>query len=482
MEVIHERVAGLDVHKNSVVACLRSHSGKSAARECRSFGTTTDELLALLEWLTTSGCQAVAMEATGVYWMPIYKILGDGDFPVLVANAAHIKAVPGRKTDMNDAMWIADLAAFGLIKASFVPGEYVHELRTLMRTRKQLVREQTSHVQRIQKTLTEANIRLDSVISDIMGLNGRRMIEAMIGGQRDPRKLAALADKRLKATAKELYDALHGRLTDHHRFLLKLHLKQWDALDVSVQTIDREVDARLGKIQAARPTVDTQPAANAEAVEAKPIKVKRTKTKTAKTEEVKTEEVKAEEVKTEEVKAEEVKAEEVKANDNGVSKLVDLLSTIPGVSRVSALTILSEIGPDMSRFPTAGQLVAWAGMCPSQNESAGKKKGSRLRKGAPWLKTMLVQCAWAAKRAKSSYYRAQFYRLQARRGPQKAICAVAASILTAIYHMINNGSPHKDLGIDYFDRRTPETKAKRLAAQLGKLGYQVTLTQAAQAA
>ena len=454
MEVIHERVAGLDVHKNSVVACLRSHSGKSAARECRSFGTTTDELLALLEWLTTSGCQAVAMEATGVYWMPIYKILGDGDFPVLVANAAHIKAVPGRKTDMNDAMWIADLAAFGLIKASFVPGEYVHELRTLMRTRKQLVREQTSHVQRIQKTLTEANIRLDSVISDIMGLNGRRMIEAMIGGQRDPRKLAALADKRLKATAKELYDALHGRLTDHHRFLLKLHLKQWDALDVSVQTIDREVDARLGKIQAARPTVDTQPAANAEAVEAKPIKVKRTKTKTAKT-------------------------EEVKANDNGVSKLVDLLSTIPGVSRVSALTILSEIGPDMSRFPTAGQLVAWAGMCPSQNESAGKKKGSRLRKGAPWLKTMLVQCAWAAKRAKSSYYRAQFYRLQARRGPQKAICAVAASILTAIYHMINNGSPHKDLGIDYFDRRTPETKAKRLAAQLGKLGYQVTLTQAA---
>jgi len=454
MEVIHERVAGLDVHKNSVVACLRSHSGKSAARECRSFGTTTDELLALLEWLTTSGCQAVAMEATGVYWMPIYKILGDGDFPVLVANAAHIKAVPGRKTDMNDAMWIADLAAFGLIKASFVPGEYVHELRTLMRTRKQLVREQTSHVQRIQKTLTEANIRLDSVISDIMGLNGRRMIEAMIGGQRDPRKLAALADKRLKATAKELYDALHGRLTDHHRFLLKLHLKQWDALDVSVQTIDREVDARLGKIQAARPTVDTQPAANAEAVEAKPIKVKRTKTKT----------------------------EEVKANDNGVFKLVDLLSTIPGVSRVSALTILSEIGPDMSRFPTAGQLVAWAGMCPSQNESAGKKKGSRLRKGAPWLKTMLVQCAWAAKRAKSSYYRAQFYRLQARRGPQKAICAVAASILTAIYHMINNGSPHKDLGIDYFDRRTPETKAKRLAAQLGKLGYQVTLTQAAQAA
>jgi transposase len=423
MEVLHERVAGLDIHKDSVVACLRTMSGRAAKRECRTFGTTTDEVSALRDWLMAAGCQMAAMEATGVYWMPIYKILGEGEFSLVVANAAHIKAVPGRKTDMNDAMWIADLAAFGLIKASFVPNEEVHELRTLMRTRKQLVREQTGHVQRIQKTLTEANIRLDSVISDIMGLNGRRMIEAMIGGQRDPRKLAALADRRLKATKKQLYDALHGRLTDHHRFLLKLHLGQWDALDVSMQTIDREVDARLAKLD-----------------------------------------------------------EEVKAGEARFSQLIELLSTIPGVSRISALTIVSEIGPDMTRFPTAGHLIAWAGMCPSQNESAGKRKRSRLRKGAPWLKTMLVQCAWAAKRAKKSYYRAQFYRLQARRGPQKAICAVAASLLTAIYHIINNGTPHHDLGIQYFDRRTPETKAKRLAAQIVKLGYQVTLTQIAEAA
>ena len=356
------------------------------------------------------------MEATGVYWMPIWKILSEGDFSLVVANAAHIKAVPGRKTDMNDAAWIADLAAFGLIKASFVPDESVQELRTLMRTRKQLTREQTGHVQRIQKTLTEANIRLDSVISDIMGVNGRRMIEAMIAGVRDPRKLAGLADKRLKATPKQLYDALHGRLTDHHRFLLTLHLQQWDALAASIQIVDREVDERLARMD-----------------------------------------------------------KEVKADQARFSDLIALLSTIPSVSKLSATTIVSEIGPDMNRFPTAGHLVAWSGLCPAQNESAGKRKRSRLRKGAPWLKTMLVQCAWAAKRKKDSYYKAQFHRLRTRRGPQKATCAVAASLLTAIYHVIKNGTPHREPGVDDFDRRSPSAKLKQLTAQITKLGYHVTL-------
>lgn len=363
------------------------------------------------------------MEATGVYWLPVWKILSDGDFELVVANAAHIKAVPGRKTDLNDAMWIADLAAHGLIKASFVPDEEMHGLRTLMRTRKQLVREQTRHVQRIQKTLTEANIRLDSVISDIMGLSGRRMIKAMIEGQRDPRQLTALADSRVKATPKEMYDALHGRLTEHHRFLLKLHLGQWDRLDASIGDVDREVDARVARMDA-----------------------------------------------------------EARADKARFSDLIGLLMSIPGVSKLSALTILSEIGTDMSRFATAGHLIAWAGLCPGQNESAGKRKGARLRKGAPWLKTMLVQCAWAAKRARNSYYKAQFFRLQARRGPQKAICAVAASILTAIYHMLKNGVFHQDLGVAYFDRRSPEAKVKRLARQIARLGYEVTLQPTANAA
>jgi transposase len=411
MDVVHDRAAGLDVHKDSVVACVRAMCGTRATRECRTFATTTEGLLALLEWLNSEGCRLAAMEATGVYWLPVWKILSQGEFELIVANA-----VPGRKTDMNDAMWIADLAAHGLIKASFVPEEEMHDLRTLTRTRKQLVREQTRHVQRIQKTLTEANIRLDSVLSDIMGLSGRRMIEAMIAGVRDARKLAALAGRGVKATPKELYDALHGRLTDHHRFLLKLHLGQWDALQASIRVIELEVDARVARM-------DT-----------------------------------------------EARADKARFSDH-----VSQLGSIPGVRKVSALGILSEIGTDMSRFETAGRLIGWAGMCPSQNESAGKRKGARLRKGAPWLKTMLVQCAWAAKRAKNSYYRAQFYRLRARLGPQKAICAVAASILTAIYHMLKNGTFHQDLGADYFDRRSPESKVKRLARQIAKLGYDVTL-------
>lgn len=423
MDVIHDCVAGLDVHKDTVVACVRAMSGNKATRECRRFETTTDGLSVLLEWLILSKVSVAAMEATGVYWLPVWKILSEGEFELVLANAAHIKAVPGRKTDMNDAMWIADLAAHGLIKASFVPDDEMHELRTLTRTRKQLGREQARHVQRIQKTLTEANVRLDSVLSDIMGASGRRIIEAMIAGTRDPRKLAALAGRGVKATGKELYDALHGRLTDHHRFLIKLHLGQWDALAASIAALDNEVDARVARMDA-----------------------------------------------------------EGRADKARFSALIGQLESIPGVGRLSALAILSEIGADMSRFDTAGHLIAWAGLCPGQNESAGKRKRTRLRKGSPWLKTMLVQCAWAAKRANASYYKAQFFRLQARRGPQKAICAVAASILTAIYHMLKDGTFHQDLGAAYFDRRSPEAKVKRLARQIARLGFEVTLQPSTKAA
>src|ERR1700758_3155119 len=422
MDILYERVAGLDVHKDTVVACVRIAADGKTRRECRTFAAPTEQLVELRAWLEDCRCTHVAMEATGVYWMPVFRILGEGDFELIVANAAHIKNVPGRKTDMNDAMWIADLLACGLIKASFVPTEEVQELRALTRTRKQLVREQTRHVQRIEKTLAEANIKLGSVISDIMGASGRRMIQAMIDGVRQPRQLAELAGKQIKATPKELYDALHGRLTDHHRFLLALHLKQWDGLDETIHKLDVEIAQRIERME----------------------------TRTA--------------------------------GKIPFRALIGLLTTIPGVSAVAAPAILSEIGPDMSRFPTAGHLVAWAGLCPGQNESAGKRKSSRLRKGAPWLKTMLVQCAWAAKRARHSYYSAQFFRLQAKRGPQKAICAVAASILTAVYHILKDGASHRDLGADYFDRRTPEAKAKRLVAQLAKLGFAAQLQPLAEAA
>lgn len=416
MEVLHSRVAGLDVHKETVVACVRLMASRQPTRECRTFATTTAGLLELLAWLTASRCTHVAMEATGVYWTPVWKILSEGDFTLIVANAAHIKQVPGRKTDVNDAMWIADLLACGLIKASFVPEEDIQELRALMRTRKQLVREQTRHVQRLEKTLEEANIKLGAVISDLMGVSGRRIIEAMIAGQRDPQQLAALAERNIKASPKALHDALHGRVRAHHRFLLKLHLQQWDALDAAIRQIDREVAGRIARL-------------DAEATDGQPP----------------------------------------------FCELIHRLSAIPGVSRLSAITILAEIGRDMSRFPTAGHLVAWAGLCPGQNESAGKRKSARLRRGAPWLKTMLVQCAWAAKRVKDSYYMAQFHRLRSRRGPQKAICAVAAAILTAIYHMLKSGLPHRDLGADYFDRRSPEAKAKRLVIQLARLGFAAQL-------
>jgi transposase len=420
MDVIHERVAGLDVHKETIVACVRIMADGKATRECRTFDSTTSGLQALLSWLTESRCTQVAMEATGVYWKPAWNILSDGTFELILANAAHIKNVPGRKTDMNDAMWIADLVSFGLIKASFVPEQEIQELRSLLRARKQLTREQTRHVQRIQKTLEEANIKLDSVITDIMGVSGRRMIEAMIKGVRNPFKLAELADRRIKASPKQLYDALHGRLTDHHRFMLRLYLQQYDALAAAIAEIDQQVDATITKM-------DTEVAA-------------------------------------------------------GQATLIDLLCTIPGIAELAAKTILAEIGTDMSRFPTAGHLLAWAGLCPGQNESAGKRKSSRLRKGSPWLKTMMVQCGWSASRKKDSYYKAQFNRLRGRHGAKKAICAVAASMLTAIYHMLKNGTEHADLGADHFDRRSTEIKARRLAAQITKLGFEVEIRPLPQAA
>jgi transposase len=411
MEAIHERVAGLDVHKKSVVACIRLKSGAAVERECCTFETTTVGLEALLAWLEENGCTHVAMEATGVYWQPVWRILGAGDFELVLANAAHVKNVPGRKTDVNDATWIADLQAYGLIQPSFVPEPVMQDLRTLLRTRKQLVREQTRHVQRMQKTLEQGNIKLSGVVSDILGVSGRRMLEAMIGGESDPAKLAALADRRLKVSRSSLHEALHGRLNETQRFLLHTHLVQWDALDAAIVRIDRQVDILIGGMEKA----------------------------------------------------------------GRFRRLIALLCKIPGVSKLAAISILAEIGTDMSRFRTASHLVAWAGLCPGQNQSAGRRKSSRLRKGAPWLKTMLVQCAWAAKRKTDSYYRAQFYRLSGRRGPQKAVCAVAASMLTAIYHIILHDVPHQDLGRDYFDRRPSQAKAKRLVAQLTRLGYDVQI-------
>lgn len=423
MDVLYPRCAGLDVHKAIIVACVRVVVGAKTTRECRSFETSTTGLQALLAWLTEQGCTHVAMEATGVYWKPVWNILSDGGFELIVANAAHIKTVPGRKTDVNDATWIADLLACGLIRASFIPAQEIQELRALLRTRTQLTREQTRHIQRLQKTLEEANIKLDTAISDVMGVSGRRMVEALIAGETNPVVLAALADRRIKTPREELVEALRGRVTEHHRFMLRLHLDQQDRVAEAIATVDAEIDAAIARMD----------------------------------------------------------QKEV-AGQASFRALILLLTTVPGVGRLAASIILAEIGPDMSRFPTAGHLLSWAGFCPGQNESAGKRRSSKLRKGAPWLKVILIQCAWAASRTKGSYYKAQYWRLCAKHGKKKAICAVAASMLTAIYHMLTDGTEHHDLGAEYFDRRPAEVKAKKLVGQLAKLGFAVELRPIAEAA
>ena len=313
MEVLHPHCAGLDIHKDTVVACVRHMVDGAVKREVRTFKTTTKDLMALSEWLSAERCTDVAMEATGIYWKPVWHILADGDFKLMLANAAHVKNVPGRKTDVNDATWLADLMAHGLIRGSFVPDEPTQEMRNFLRTRKQFVRERSSHVQRIQKTLEDANIKLDSVITDIMGLSGRRMIEALIAGETDPFALAALAHRRIKASQAELEAALRGRVSDHHRFMLRLLLQHIDAIDAAIGQIDQEVDAHVEPFRTA----------------------------------------------------------------------IQILSSIPGISDLSAEVIVSEIGIDMNRFPTEGHLISWAGLCPRNDESAGKRRSTRMRKSLP---------------------------------------------------------------------------------------------------
>ena len=405
MEVLHPRCCGLDVHKDTVVACVRLVIDGKTVKEVRTFSTTTADLMALSQWLAENKCTHIAMESTGVYWKPVWHILADGQFELVLANAAHIKGVPGRKSDVKDADWVSDLLAHGLIRASFVPDSPTQEMRTLIRTRKQLSREQARHILRVQKTLEDANIKLDSVISDLMGVSGRKMIEALIAGQRDPVKLARLADPRVQASQETLRQALRGRVTKQHRFLLRLHLDQIDGIDAAIAKIDREVEAAIAPFRTA----------------------------------------------------------------------VEQVISVPGVKTLAALQILSEIGTDMSRFPSDANLVSWACICPRSDESAGKRRSTRIRKGSPWLKTTLVQSAHSAVRMKGTYFQALFHRIRSRRGVKKAIVAVAASILTAIYRMLKDGRMYQDLGPNHFDARNKERQKNRLVKRLADLGYAVEL-------
>ncbi|MCY4122480.1 MAG: IS110 family transposase [Acidobacteria bacterium] len=401
---MYPRCAGLDVHSRCVNACARIATGRKATTEHREFATTTAGLFELSEWLTEAGCTHVAMEATGVYWKPVWHILEDEESltPVL-ANPLHIRNVPGRKSDRKDAAWIADLLAHGLIEGSFVPPAPIQALRDLTRTRKQLMREIARHTLRVQKTLEDANVKLTRVVTDILGTSGRAILSALIAGETDPERLADCTTGRLKADRAEIVAAVHGRVTEHHRFLLKLHLTQVDALTAAVQQVEQQADEVLGPFREA----------------------------------------------------------------------ADRLTTIPGVSETVARVIIAEVGVDMAQFPTAGHLVSWAGLCPRLDESAGKRRSTRIRYANPWLKTTLVQAAWAATRKNGSYLQAQFRRLRGRCGPKKAIVAVAASMLTAAYFMLRDEKDYHDLGGRYLADRDKERTTQSLLRRLRNLGVEV---------
>jgi transposase len=407
MEVLHPRCAGIDVHKDLLVVAVRCVS-QPVHHEVKSFGTTTKQLEEVSDWLESHGCTHVVMEATGVYWKPVWHLL-EGTFELVLANAQHVKNVPGRKTDVADAMWLAELLAHGLVRSSFVPPAHIQELRDLTRTRKQLVRELSQHTLRIQKILEDANLKLGSVLSSVVGASGRAILKAIVDGETEPAKLADLAQGVARKKRTELIESLRGRITPHHRNMLKLHLGLIDNLQAALEEVDVAVGKSLEPIQAR----------------------------------------------------------------------AQLLTTMPGVSDIVANVIVAEIGIDMTRFPSPGHLVSWAGLCPKNDESAGKRRSTRVRKSGTWLKTTLVTAAWAAVRVKDSYLRAQFLRLKARRGAKKAIMAIAASMLTAAYFMLRDEVPYKDLGAKHFDHHDAGKTIGRLVRRLQDLGCEVAITRAA---
>jgi transposase len=405
MDILYRCCAGLDVHKKTVVACVRRIDAAGQARqEIRTFGTMTCDLLALSDWLAEQGVEHVAMESTGVYWKPVFNIL-EGRLAVMLVNAQHIKQVPGRKTDVKDCAWIAQLLQHGLLRASFVPPAPIRELRDLTRQRAQLVAEKATAANRIQKVLEDANIKLASVATDVLGVSGRDMLEAIIAGEDDAEKLADKARKRLRNKIPALQAALRGRVTEHHRFQLRLLLDHVTHLE--------ELIGRLGG-----------------------------------------------------------RIEEVMAP---FAEAVERLTTIPGVEQRAAETVIAEIGPNMEQFPSAEHLASWAGMCPGNNESAGKRKSGRTTKGSRWLRQILTQAAWAASHTKETYLAAQYRRLAARRGKKRALVALGHTLLVIIYHLLKNRTTYQELGGDFLERLEPDRLTRQLVRRLEKLGHDVTL-------
>jgi len=401
MEVVYSHCCGLDVHKKTVVACIITPETK----EIRTFSTMTDDLISMVDWIKTKGCTHVAMESTGSYWKPIYNLLELEGIQALVVNAKHIKNVPGRKTDVKDAEWIAGLLRHGLLQGSYIPSRDQRELRELIRYRRSLIEERAREINRIQKVLEGANIKLSSVASDVLGKSGRAMIEAIIAGEEDPVILSELAQRRLKNKKLELQRALKGLIGPHQKLVLKTQLRHIDFLTEEIKRLDEEVKERMLPFD----------------------------------------------------------------------EDLELLDTIPGVGRRTAEQIIAEIGTDMNQFPSAAHLCSWAGLSPGNNESAGKRKPGRTRKGNQKLRSALVEAARAAARTKNTYLSSQYHRLAARRGANRAAVAVAHSILTIVYHMIKRKQPYIELGPTFYEERKRETVIKQSIKKLESLGYKVTV-------
>lgn len=404
MDAIVERCCGLDVHQASVVACLLVGSPDRKPRKTvRTFGTMTADLVLLRDWLQAEGCTHVGMESTGVYWMPVYAMF-EGQFELVVGNATHIKQVPGRKTDVKDSEWIADLLRHGLIRHSFVPPKPLRELRELLRFRRKLVESGSTERNRMLKLLETANIKLATVAADVFGVSGRRMLRALLDGRQTPSEMAELAKGKLRKKLEDLARALDGRVEDHHRFLLAIQLERLEQVEASLKQLDERIDQKL-----------------------LPYAEQHTR-----------------------------------------------LRQIPGVDRVGAAVIIAELGIDMSVFPSSRHAAAWAGVCPGNNESAGKRKGQPGRKGNVHLTTALVQAAAAAAKTRGTYLKEKYWRLKARRGPMRAALAIAHKILIAAYHMLAHGVGYQDLGAGHLDRASRDAR-RTLVKRLERLGYRVAL-------
>ena len=419
MDVLIERCAGIDIGKHEVVACVRTPGpgGRGRRTQTRTFAAFTGALEEMAAWFAAEGVTDIAMEATGSYWKPVWYVLEERPCHLELVNAQHVKILPGRKSDVLDAEWLAELLEHGLLRGSFVPPPVIRELRDLTRYRKRLIQTHTAEGQRIEKTLQDAGIKLDSVASDLLGVSGRAMLRALIAGERDPGVLADLAKGVLRKKTPELRQALHGRFRDHHATLIRLCLDHLTYLEGAIAELDERVDALI--------------------------------------------------------------AEHTSEAGVPFARARDRLDTIPGVGRRAAEGIIAEIGADMTRFPTAAHLASWAGVCPGSNITGGKRGSGTTTHGDVWLLDILTQCAWAAARTRDTYLAAQFWRLARRIGKKKAAIAVAHSILVICWHLLTDDCDYDDLGGDYFTRRNPDRQRDRLIAQLQGLGYRVTLDKVA---